>query len=136
VPEPFRLNSSSFKSAMIKTDTYHIASTPSPSVTENPRVRTPEEAAERFEEVMIQQFVGVMLQKAFDAGLDTGTPAWVKTQRATQLDTLSETLASALAQQKLFHLSDTLLRQWKQAGLLPSSPPPSNPETHETGSHS
>ncbi len=100
------------------------------------RVRTPEEAAERFEEVMIRQFIGIMLQKAFHGGLDSEVPAWVETQRAIQLDTLSETLASALARRKLFNLSETLLRQWKQAGLLHASPPTANVLNDETGSDS
>jgi len=113
------------------TDNVSIKPTASGTYAEIRPLHTPKnekEAARQFEELLIKQFVHLMLKDAFNQSL-TGSakPAWLETQQATQVDTLAEVLARDMSKRGLFTFSDLLLRQWQH-----QKEPSTNPDTHES----
>lgn len=81
--------------------------------------RTPEEAAQQFEEVLLRQFVHTMTRNLFRSSLDgEEAPAWMESYRDTQRDVLADVLARHLAAQNRLGIAELLLRQWQRAGFI------------------
>lgn len=85
------------------------------------RLHTPEEAARQFETILLRQFVQALTRDLFRTSL-TGDEAfaWMGSYRDTQRDVLADVLAHHLAEQGRLGIAELLLRQWRQAGHLPS----------------
>ncbi len=86
--------------------------------TQNSEPRTPntqEEAAQTFEKVLIEQFVGVMTDQLFKSNLSGEEgPGWMKAYGDTQRKILTEVLSDHLVENKTFNISSTLLEQWQR----------------------
>lgn len=81
--------------------------------------RTPEEAAQQFEEILLRQFVHTMTRNLFRSSLDgEEAPGWMESYRDTQRDVLADILARHLAAQDRLGIAELLLRQWQRAGFI------------------
>jgi flagellar protein FlgJ len=82
---------------------------------EEPRPRTPEEAARQFEEVLVKQMVREMTKGIFDNNL-TGddAPQWMGAYSEMQSDVLTTELAKQLTDTGKLGISELLIKQWKR----------------------
>lgn len=93
--------------------------TPQESGPQGPSASTINEAAQQFEDVLVRQFVQVMTDSMFSAGL-TGAdgPRWMEGQREQQRDAMTDVLTHQLVEADVLPFSELLVRQWKQGGVL------------------
>ncbi len=77
--------------------------------------KTPEEAAQQFEAILVRQFVTVMTDGLFKTSLsgDEG-PGWMKGQQDAQCDIMTDVLTDHLVESGVLRISDLLLRQWQR----------------------
>lgn len=86
-------------------------------------IKSPAEAAEKFEKILIQQFVQVMTQKMFDSNLaGEDGPGWMKAYGNQQRDTLTNVLTDHLVEKGTFNISSDILAQWQSRGLYQEDP--------------
>lgn len=84
------------------------------------RPQTPEEAAQQFEKLLVQQLVQTMTEGLFDGGLaGAGGPSWMQGQQDLQRDTLAQVLTDHLVDSDSLGLADRLLQNWQHRGLVP-----------------
>lgn len=99
------------------------------------KVRTPEEAAKQFEEVLIKQMVHTMTKDIFKSKLaGDDAPQWMGAYSDMQSDILTEELAKQLSESGRMGISELLIKQWKRDGdfIAPEEdePPASSADTH------
>lgn len=97
---------------------------PSPFLTASPQHRqakTPEAAAQQFEEVLVRQFVRTMTDGLFDSKL-TGEsgPSWMGAYGDMQQDALVDNLTKHLVDGGALRIRELLLRQWQRTGEMPA----------------
>ena len=86
------------------------------SALDNPS--TPEEAANKFEKILVEQFVNVMTEQLFKSNLSgEDGPGWMKAYGDTQRKVLTEVLSDHLVDNGTFNISETVLQQWKRNEL-------------------
>lgn len=74
---------------------------------------TLEEAADKFEKVLVRQFVKVMTKDMFSGSLaGEGGGNWMKTQRDRQRGFVNDMVADRLAEADTLEVSKTLAREW------------------------
>jgi len=91
--------------------------------------RTPEEAAQAFETVLVREFVRVMTKDLFKSSLAGGGPL-AAGQADLQRDQLTDLLTAQLVDGNALRLRDLLLRQWARTGApaeAAAPPPATNP---------
>lgn len=89
------------------------------------KARTPEEAAEQFEAVLVRQFVEAMTDGLFDNEASGAMRAQVDAQR----DAMTTALTDELVESGALRFRDLLLRQWGEPGAseAPAAPAPGTP---------
>ena len=81
-------------------------------------IRSPEEAAKKFEKILVQQFVQVMTEQMFESNLSgEDGPGWMKAYGNQQRDTMTKVLTDHLVEKGTFDISSTILKQWQDRGL-------------------
>ncbi|MFT5143664.1 MAG: Rod binding domain-containing protein [Rhodothermales bacterium] len=82
----------------------------------------PAEAARKFEEVLVREFVKTMTKDLFSSGLagDEGA-GWVKAQGNAQGDALTDALTKHLVDSGTLGISEMLMKKWasNEDGALP-----------------
>ena len=82
-------------------------------------IRSPEEAAQTFEKILVQQFVKVMTDQMFNTSLSgENGPGWMKSYNEQQRDVLSNVLTEHLVENETFDISSQILKQWQQKGMI------------------
>ena len=73
----------------------------------------------RFEKVLVQQFVNVMTEQMFKSNLsgDEG-PGWMKAYGDTQRQVISDVLTDHLVESNTFNLSSLVMQHWQRQGLI------------------
>lgn len=85
--------------------------------------KTPEEAAEQFEAVLIRQFVDAMTDGLFDAAAGGASAAQADAQR----DAMASALTDELVESGALRFRDLLLRQWGGEEAPSTAPTPTAP---------
>ena len=100
---------------------------------EEPKPRTPEEAARQFEEVLVKQMVREMTKGIFDNNL-TGddAPQWMGAYSEMQSDVLTTELAKQLTESGKIGISDLLMKQWKRQDAEQEQASAVNPTTENS----
>ena len=114
-------------------------STPALPSSSTDRIRSPEEAARTFEEVLVRQFVQVMTDEMFDQSLagDDG-PGWMQGQADVQRDALTDVLTRQLVDQDAFGLSELIARsirvRQEASDATGGATPPDSPASRSASS--
>jgi flagellar protein FlgJ len=78
---------------------------------------TPEEAARKFEEVLVRQFTKVMTDDMFSSSLSgKGGGNWMESQRDRQRDWMTDLITEQLVNSNSLGISETLTQKWGAAG--------------------
>ena len=92
---------------------------------------SPEEAAKKFEEVLIKQMVHTMTKELFDSKLSgDDAPQWMGAYSDMQSDILTEELAKQISKSGRMGISELLIKQWKREGEIgtPEDGRPADPD--------
>lgn len=84
------------------------------------KARTPEEAAEQFEAVLVRQFVDAMTESLFDGEAAGAMRAQVDAQR----DAMASALTDELVESGALRFRDLLMRQWGASEAPAAAPAP------------
>jgi flagellar protein FlgJ len=89
---------------------------------------TPEEAARKFEKVLVRQFTKVMTDDMFSTSLaGEGGGKWMESQRDRQRDWMTDMITEQLVKSNSLGISETLMQKWKtgrsNSGSEQESPP-------------
>lgn len=96
------------------------ASLPASAPAAPARAKTPQQAAQQFEEVLVKQFVQTMTKDLFKPM--AGSPSHLSAQADIQRDTLNDVLTRQLVDNGSFGVARMLERQWAQQGqILPDA---------------
>lgn len=91
------------------------------------RPKTPEEAAEQFEAVLVRQFVEAMTDGLFESASGSAPQAQIDAQR----DALTTALTDELVESGTLRFRDLLMQQWGREGAVDapaeSAPPAGHP---------
>jgi len=78
---------------------------------------TPQEAAQKFEEVLVRQFTKVMTDDMFSGSLaGEGGGKWMESQRDRQRDWMTDLITEQLVEANTLGISETLAQEWGAAG--------------------
>ena len=100
------------------------ASGPGTGLPEGRDPKTPKEAAQEFEKVLVRQFVEVMTKDMFSSSLaGEGGGGWMKSQRGNQRDMMTDMLTDRIVESGSLQISEQLTKQWSGSG---ASGTPSN----------
>ncbi len=93
---------------------------------------TLKEAASKFEEVLVRQFVEVMTKDMFSSShAGKGGGNWMQSQRDRQRDLMTDMIADRLANADTLKISEKLAQDWgiagPGAGAAPSTTTPADP---------
>lgn len=82
---------------------------------EQRKPRTPQEAAEQFEEVLLQQMLRTMTKGLFDNSLaGDDAPQWMGAYNDIQSDVLTAELSKQLSNSGKLGIAEMLLKQWER----------------------
>ncbi len=83
---------------------------------------TPQEAARKFEEVLVRQFTKVMTDDMFSSSLSgEGGGKWMESQRDRQRDWMTDMITEQLVDSNSLGISETLAQKWDAAGSTAES---------------
>ena len=89
-----------------------------PSEPDLSTIKNPEEAAKKFEKILVQQFVQVMTKQMFESNLSgEDGPGWMKAYGNQQRETITDILTDHLVEKGTFDISSVILKQWQDRGL-------------------
>ena len=82
-------------------------------------VKSPEEAAEAFESLMVQEFVKVMTKDLFKSNLSGECgPGWMQAQNDTQRSAMSDALTKHLVETDVFNFDELILQTWRNNATI------------------